>query len=205
MKLYTLGGYNEVGMNMTAVEVNDEIVIFDMGYNMEKVVESRGEMEEMNPAKTIEIGAVPNDRVLLKHKKKVMAIVVGHGHLDHCGAVPKLADSYNCPIIGSPYTINIIKRLIQRDKTRVRNNLVELSAGSVMSITPTLELEFIHITHSIPDTVICSLNTLEGKIVYANDFKLDDEPTFGKEPDYKRIKRLSSEKVKVFIPDTNSI
>ena len=205
MKVYCIGGYNEVGKNMTAVEVDNEIVIFDMGYNMEKVVEYGEEIDGLGLSEIMDIGAIPNDKILLKSRKKVKAIVLNHGHLDHCGAIPKLANAYNCPIIAPPYACDIIRKLLKDSKTKIRNKIIELPAGKTISISPKMELEFVHITHSIPDTVVSVLNTVEGKIVYANDFKLDEEPTLGKKPDYKRLKEIGSEKVKLLITDTTRI
>lgn len=88
MKVYTLGGYEEVGKNMTAVEVNGEVVIFDMGYDMESVVSAEGHVDEMTTNQSLDIGAVPEDEPVLD--KNVVGIVIGHGHLDHVGGIPSL-------------------------------------------------------------------------------------------------------------------
>lgn len=205
MKVYTLGGFNEVGKNMVAVEVDNEIVIFDMGYQMEEVVEHEGEVEELTTTETIEIEAIPKDKQIMDQKEKVKGIVIGHGHLDHCGAVPKLAGTYDCPIIATPYSMRVIERLIDEDRKDLNNELMEMEAGDTLSLSPKLELEFVNITHSIPGTVVSVLNTKEGKFVYGNDFKLDDEPTLGEKPDYKRFRELGNESVKVFTPGTTRI
>jgi len=203
--MYCIGGYSEVGKNMTAIEVNNEIVIFDMGYNMEKVVELNEEMDNLSLPEIIISGAIPDDAIIQKQKKKVKAIVINHGHLDHCGAVSFLAHNYNCPIIAPPYACDIIRKMNKDSKKPIKNKIIELSAGKSIKISEKLELEFVHITHSIPDTVLSVLNTTEGKVVYANDFKLDEEPTLGKKPDYKRFKELGTENIKLYIPDTTRI
>ncbi len=203
MKVYTIGGYNEVGKNMTAVEVNGEVVIFDMGYAMDKLItlESSEKEENFNAGLLIDAGVIPNDRQL--RGKNVVGIVINHGHLDHCGAVPFLAEKYNCPIIATPYTLEVIKNLLNDfGKGYLERNLRPLNPGETMDLGKNMQLEFVHITHSIPQTVLSVLHTKEGTVVYANDYKLDDDPTLGKKPDYRRIKQLGKQGVKLLISET---
>ncbi|MCJ7429565.1 MAG: MBL fold metallo-hydrolase, partial [Candidatus Nanohaloarchaeota archaeon QJJ-5] len=75
---------------MTAVETHGDIVLLDMGYDMETVVESEKEIEELTTTATIEAGAIPDDSSIHDKREDVEAIIIGHGHLDHVGAVPKL-------------------------------------------------------------------------------------------------------------------
>ena len=87
MRIHTIGGYNEVGKNMTAVEVGDDIVVFDTGLHLPPIVEleERERNSIMNEKKLKRLGAVPNDTVLEKQnlRKKVRAIIPSHAHLDH--------------------------------------------------------------------------------------------------------------------------
>lgn len=205
MKIYTLGGYEKVGSNMTAVEVDDQIVIFDMGLDIEKVIEYDGEVEGLNTKEIIDIGAVADDQKILKKKEKVKGIVVNHGHLDHTGGIPKLVGKYDCPIIGTGYTLEIIKRLIKQDKRDINNDLIQLNPGNTLSLDAGLELEFINITHSIPGAVISVLNTVEGKIAYALDSKLDENPTLGQKPNFERLEKLRDENLKVLIGDSTRV
>jgi len=190
---------------MTAIEVNDQLVIMDMGYDMETVVEHDEEVEEMTTTATIEAGATPDDSQIHDRKDDVKAIVVGHGHLDHVGAVPKLASSYDCPIIATPYTMSILRRMIDEDRKTVNNELIEMKAGNTYQISEDITLEFVHITHSIPQTVLTVLHTPEGTVVYSLDFRLDDEPLLGDPPDYDRIEELGEEGVEVFIGDSTRV
>ncbi len=200
MKVYAIGGYNEVGKNMTAVEVDGEVVIFDMGYSMEKIVAMEDEEREASTSTMIEMGAIPDDSVL--KGKKVVGIVVNHGHLDHCGAIPKLAEKYGCKIYATPYTHEVIKKLLDDEgKGYMRSLLYPMEAGETVELSQNIQLEFVHITHSIPQTVLSVLHTKEGAVVYANDYKLDDEPTLEKKPDYRRIKALGKEGVKLLISE----
>ncbi|PKM92124.1 MAG: hypothetical protein CVU81_02165, partial [Euryarchaeota archaeon HGW-Euryarchaeota-1] len=118
MEIYAIGGYNEVGRNMSAVSVGDDIVVLDMGINITPLAENGDlKVENLAAEELYDLAIVPDDRVV-KDKKKVVAIVLSHGHLDHIGAVFALAEQYNCPIIGTPYTLEILRKIIKGDSER---------------------------------------------------------------------------------------
>ena len=203
MKVYTLGGYEEVGMNMTAVEVDGQVVIFDMGYNMDEVVSAEGQVDEMTTNQSLEIGAVPKDEKLLD--KNVVAIVIVHGHLDHVGGIPKLAGSHDAPIYCTPYTKHIVERMIDNDRKNLNNDVVEVEKDDEIQITDKLSLEFAHVNHSIPDTSLSLLNTPEGYVVYGNDMKIDQSPAIEETTDIERLKKAGRQGVKVMIPGTTRV
>jgi len=203
MKVYTLGGYEEVGMNMTAVEVDGEVVIFDMGYNMENVINAEGHVDEMTTNQSLDIGAVPEDEPVLD--KNVVAIVIGHGHLDHVGGIPKLAGSHDCPIYCTPYTAEIVNRMIDDDRKNLNNQVITLEKGEEMELTGKLSLEFAHVNHSIPDATLSLLNTPEGYVVYGNDMKIDQSPVIEETTDVDRLKEAGEEGVKAMIPGTTRV
>lgn len=201
MKIYTLSGYEKVGGNMTAVETNGKIVIFDMGADIERVVSQGVRLERMKTIEAIESGIVPNDSKIKRRRKDVVAIVVGHGHQDHCRGIPKLAGAYDCPIITAPYTADIIKRFTENDREHVKNRIIKMKPGETFQISNDCELEFVDVTHSIPHGVFSVLRTEEGLIVYSLDFKLDENPTLGEPIDYDKIKTLGEEGIKAYIAD----
>ena len=206
IEVYSVGGYEEVGRNCTAVAYGDEMVIFDLGFNMERVValgdEEHVNIQQMSVQSLRDIDAIPDDSVLQGKKKKVVGIVSNHGHLDHIGAIPKMAGRYKCPIVGTPYTIELIDHLDRESKAKLQNQLLVMNAGETIELSKNLTLEFVNMTHSIPDTVLSVLHTPEGAIVYANDYKLDNFPQLGEMPDYKRIKKLGRQGVKLLIVET---
>ena len=205
MKVYTLGGYEEVGRNMTAVEVDGEVVIFDMGYEMDSVVNSEGEIDQMTTNQTLETGAIPEDEVLYEQNADVKAIVIVHGHLDHVGAIPKLAGAYDCPIYSTPYTAKIIERMIDDDRKNIDNELITLEKGETEDITDSLTLEFAHVNHSIPDATLSLLDTPEGYVVYGNDMKIDQSPVIEETTDVERLKEIGNEGVELMIPGTTRV
>ena len=201
MKIYSIGGYNEVGKNMTAIEVNGEVVICDMGFFMEKIIPLQEETNVVSDELLIKEGAVPDDSVL--HDKKVVAIVASHAHLDHIGAIPVLAERYNCPVIGTPYTIEIIKHLAKdKRKKKLLGQLLPVNTGSSVKVTQNIKIELVHITHSIPQATLIAVHTTEGLVTYLNDYKLDNTPTMGKKPDYARMEQLAKKGIKVHIEES---
>lgn len=106
--MYALGGVNEAGRNMMAFELSeDEIVICDMGLQLSNLVKYNDEVDRMDLNEMIEKAIVADPKILLEKKDKVKAIIVSHAHLDHVGAVQYMAQLFNCPIYGTPFTIEV--------------------------------------------------------------------------------------------------
>ncbi|MDD2654755.1 MAG: MBL fold metallo-hydrolase, partial [Candidatus Omnitrophica bacterium] len=149
VEIWPIGGYSECGRNMTAVKVGDEFVILDIGLNMEKVAESDLEIHLLSPKELKLAGALPDDSMLKPFAKQVKAIVVGHAHLDHVGAVPKMAyKTYDCPVIGTPFTIQVLRNLIREEKYKPDNRLISMNNGSTFKVSENITVEFVKMTHS---------------------------------------------------------
>jgi ribonuclease J len=194
MNIYALGGYEEVGKNMTAVEVGEEVIIIDMGLRIDRMmIHEDTDVHSLQEQELRKIGAVPDDRLL--DGKNVVGIVLSHGHLDHIGAVSKMAAKYDCPIVGRPFTANIVRSLMRDDEQPDRNVITVEEEG----ILGDFRFEFINVTHSIPDSSLVALYTREGDILYANDYKLDPNPPLGEKTDFRKLKGLNP---KVFIVES---
>ena len=195
IKIMPIGGYNEFGRNMTAVNVDDSVVIFDMGLDVEKYVSLSGndDAPKLGRNSLIIEKVIPDDSIISAWKKNVKAIVIGHGHLDHIGAVPFLEKSYEAPIICTAYTGEVLKTLVREDGHTLKNKIVVIGQNESYQLSKDLTIEFVNMTHSIPDTVMATLRTKYGTVVYANDFKLDENPTLGKRPNYAKIEKISGE------------
>jgi ribonuclease J len=207
IEIVAVGGYDEMGRNMTAVRCGKEIVIFDMGLRLDQImIHEDADIENMHSLDLIQMKAIPDDTMMNTVEGTVKAIVCAHGHLDHIGAIPKLAHRYNAPIIASPYTTELIRQQIAGEqKFGVNNKLFALKAGQRYTISPHLILEFVRMQHSIIDTVVPVLHTPHGAVVYVNDFKLDRTPVIGEPPDFARLRQLGKEGVLAVIVESTNI
>ena len=211
IEIRPVGGYSDFGRNMTCVRVGKEAVILDMGIRLDRVLlDEENVFDEMHPVDLQRLGAIPDDTVLKDLGAKVVAIVIGHAHLDHVGAVSKLAGHYkDAPIYGTPYTIRFIEdqtttRQGGKPQRTIPNELIEMEAGGLARISKNIELEFVHTTHSIVQTVFPVLHTDAGAIVYAVDYKFDNTPVVGHKPDYKRLRQLATEGVAACIVESTN-
>ena len=207
MKIHGIGGYNEVGKNMSVIELNEDVFLFDCGLYFPPILELE-ETERVYTEKRLRaIGAVPSDYILdsLGLRNKVRAILPSHAHLDHIGALPFLAHRYHADIIGTPFTIEVLKTLFENEKTIPKNKLKVVQPNSFCYIqgkNKKYKVDFVNITHSTLQTSMLALHTDEGIVLYANDFKFDNNPVLGKKPNYEKLREIAKEGVKALIVDS---
>lgn len=207
MRIFTIGGYSEVGKNMTAVEIDEDVIIFDCGLHLPPIVELEERENIMRESKLRNIGAVPEDTALdkLGLRSKVRAILVSHAHLDHVGAVPYLASRYKAPVVGTPFTVAVLDTLLQDEDNHIPNNIRAVHPNSSITIkgkSASYKVDFINITHSTIQAAMIALHTREGIVLYANDFKFDDSPQLGQKPNYEKLREIAKEGVKVLIVES---
>ncbi|MBI5804312.1 RNase J family beta-CASP ribonuclease [Candidatus Pacearchaeota archaeon] len=206
MKIHAIGGYDEVGKNMTALEIGEDVILFDSGLFLPAIVGVE-EREKIPTEKGMRaLGALPDDTYLdrIGLRKKVRAILVSHAHLDHVGAIPYNAQRYDANVFGTPFTMEVLKILMKDNNQRIRNKIIPIKIGSSYTIrgkSENYKIEFVNITHSTIQSSIVAVHTKEGVVLYANDYKLDNSPTFGDKPDYKRLRELANKGVKALIVD----
>jgi ribonuclease J len=196
IEIIGVGGYNEVGKNMTVVRVGDEAVIIDCGFYLPSLVdfeEGGGDRKNLTPKGLQKIGAIPDDSMIKSMNLKVKAIVSSHCHLDHIGAIPYLENQYNAPIIGTPYTMEVLRNLAYDEKIKLKNKLLPTKPGKIIEVSKNIQIELINMTHSTLEAATIAIHTPKGVILYTNDFKLDNHPVLGKKPDYARLRKLGSE------------
>ncbi len=203
IEVIAVGGYEEVGKQMTAVRVGEDVIIFDMGIDLSKILlHDNVETEKMHSLDLIEMGGIPDDRVMSDVEGDVKAIIPTHGHLDHIGAISKLAHRYDAPIIATPFTAELVKEQVQSEqKFGFDNSIRSMEAGEVIQINDDVTIEFINVQHSIPGAIIPAVHTPEGAIVYGLDMKIDHTPVIGDPIDVDRLKELGEEGVLAFIPE----
>ncbi len=198
IKFHAIGGYNEVGKNMSALQIGKDVFIMDCGLFLPPVVE----LEEKHTASKLRaVNALPDDSVISKLKKDVKGFFVTHAHLDHVGALPYVAPAYKAPIYGTPFTIEVLNTILRDNQMKMRNMRKAVQPNSSVKVGKT-KVEFVNITHSTLQTSLIVFHTDKGAVIYANDFKFDNTPIVGKKPNYKRLKEIASEGVLALIVDS---
>jgi len=206
MEVCTIGGFEEVGKNMTAVKFGEDVFILDAGVYLPALIELTEEeqREKISIDKLRKIGALPNDLVLdkLKWKDKVRAIIISHAHLDHVGAIPYIANRYpTAPIYATPFTMAVLDNILEDEKIRLRNPRKVIQPDSTISIkgkSETYKVDFVHTTHSTIQCVFPAIHSKEGSFFYALDFKFDNFPTLENPPNYKKLRALAKKRNKGF-------
>lgn len=203
IEIIPVGGFSEIGRNCTIVKWNDEAVMLDFGLEMEnyiKINEDEDVPQRTPQGTLIRSEAVPDLNSVADELKYVKALCISHAHLDHVGAVPFFTNKLKMPIHGTRFTIEVLKALLQDKNKKIDADLHVHPENCKFDVSDNLKVEFIHVTHSTPHTVIVVVHTPDGKVVYANDFKLDNAPVLGKKPNYEAMKKLKN--VKALIMDS---
>ncbi|MBW2997335.1 RNase J family beta-CASP ribonuclease [Candidatus Woesearchaeota archaeon] len=209
IEICTVGGYNEVGKNMTAIKVDDEVVIIDMGLHLDPYIKYTNDEDltkEINAKILTKIGAIPDLEPIRHWRRHVVAVVPTHAHLDHVGAIPYLSNKFDADIICTPFTAEVIKAICNDEKIKLDNDIRILNPNSSVNVSKKIKIEFINITHSTPQTVMALIHTPYGKILYGNDFKFDDHPVIGRKPNYEKLKEIgkSGDVVALIVDSTYS-
>ena len=207
IRVIPIGGFNEVGKNMTAIDLGEDVIILDGGFHLPAIVALQESERVYSEKKFRAIGAIPDDTILdkLGLREKVRAIIPSHAHLDHIGALPYIANRYNAPIIGTPFTIEVLRTLLRDEKIETKNKLISIKPNGFYEVqgkNRKYKVEFINITHSTIHSALLAIHTPGGVVLYSNDFKLDDNPILGQKPNYDKMKEVAKEGVKVLICDS---
>ena len=209
IEVYPIGGYSKVEGNSVLIKVENEAVILDMGLTMDNYVQFQNSNQNSKSNtyydELLKVDAVPDYYSVQEHLSSVKAIIPSHAHLDHVGAIPYGAKFFkNIEILGTPYTIAFLKKEIKNTGfTRYfKNNNISLKTfelNSKYKVSNKITIEFIEVTHSIPDSAILAIHTPYGVVLYAVDYKFDEQPQLGNPPNYKRLKELGKEGAKCLI------
>ena len=212
IELYPVGGYSKVEGNSILVKVDDESVILDMGLTMDNYVQFQNESTSKETTskkffydELLQVDALPDYYSLGKLLNSVKAVVPSHAHLDHVGAVPYGMKFFsNIPVLGTPYTIEFLKHELKstrHDKYFDKNNisLITCELNSTFQLTDKIAIEFVEVTHSVPDSAIIVVHTPYGSIMYAVDYKFDDFPQLGNPPNFERLEDLGNQGISCLI------
>ena len=204
VKLYALGGYEEVGRNMTCLEIGDEAVILDMGVYMDRFVPLQDQIQQCSIKTLILEDVIPDDGPINHLRKKMKAIVLSHAHLDHIGAAFWLSSNYNCPIFTTPYTNKILQQREKNNQVQLKNKIISITPNSSYKISDNIEIEFIHVTHSVIQSSMINIITSEGNVLYSLDYKFDNHPVIGQTTNKQRLRELGKEHMLALIVDSTN-
>ncbi|NLY51902.1 MAG: ribonuclease J [Firmicutes bacterium] len=191
VSLIPLGGVGEIGKNMWVLEYEDDIIVIDAGVMFPE--------EEMLGIDLV----IPDITYLVENKDRVRGIFLSHGHEDHIGAVPYVLQVLNAPIYGTRLTLGLLKGKLEEHGLASTADLREVRAGGSVKVGA-LEVEFIHVNHSIADVVAMAVHTPQGVIVYCSDFKLDQTPIGGRVMDLHRFAELGRDGVLLLMSDSTN-
>jgi ribonuclease J len=191
LEVVPLGGLGEFGMNMLSLTWGETTVVVDAGV--------------MFPdPDLLGVDRVIPDLTYLEEKGGASALVLTHGHEDHIGGVPHLAPHLHGPIYGTPLTLALVEPKLREHGLADAHTLVPVRPRDRITIGP-LTIEFIRVTHSMPDCVALAIHTPLGVIVHTGDFKIDQTPIDGEHFDIHRFAQLGAEGVLALFADSTNI
>ena len=192
VKIIPLGGVGEIGKNITAIEVSDEIIVVDCGIAFPD--------EEMYGVDLI----IPDITYLIQNKDKVKGFFITHGHEDHIGAIPYILKQLDVPIYGTKLALAIIENKLREHDLIETSNLISVDPGSKIDLE-NISVEFIQSTHSIAESCCLAIKTPLGVIFHTGDFKIDLTPIDDKVIDIDRISTIGKEGVILLMADSTNV
>ena len=191
IKIIPLGGLEEIGMNMTAFEYNDGIIVVDCGLSFPS--------DDMLGIDCV----IPDITFLKENIKKVKGFVITHGHEDHIGALPYVLKEINVPIYATKLTMGIIEGKLKEHELlkAVKRKVVKFGQSIHLG---DFRIEFIRTNHSIADAAALAIHTAEGIIVHTGDFKVDYTPVFGDAINLARFSELGKKGVLALMCDSTN-
>lgn len=192
VKVIPLGGLEQIGMNITAFEYEDSIVVVDCGLSFPD--------DEMLGIDLV----IPDVTYLKANLHKIKGFVITHGHEDHIGALPYILKDINVPIYATKLTVGIIENKLKE------HNLLKTTKRKVIKYGQSINLgcfriEFIRSNHSIADAAALAIFTPAGIIVHTGDFKVDFTPVFGETIDLQRLGELGKKGVLALMCDSTNV
>lgn len=190
--LIPLGGMGEIGKNMMAVRYGDKILVIDSGLMFPE--------EELLGIDVV----IPDITFLLENREQVLGIVLTHGHEDHIGALPYVLKQLNVPVYGTRLTLGLLSGKLKEQGIEKSTRLVTVKPRDTVQIGP-FRVEFIKVSHSVPDSVALAVHTPIGTIVHTGDFKIDYTPVDGEIIDFYKFAQLGEKGVLVLMSDSTNV
>jgi ribonuclease J len=190
LELIPLGGLGEFGMNMMVVACGDTAILVDAGVMFPD--------PELLGVDLI----IPDLRQLQQYK--LAALVLTHGHEDHIGAVPHVLPYFDGPVYGTALTLAFVESKLDENDGASKARLRRVRPRERVKVGA-FTLEFLRVTHSMPDCVAVAIETPRGVVIHTGDFKIDQTPLDGEHVDFHRLAELGSAGVLALLADSTNI
>ena len=191
LRIIPLGGLEQIGMNITAFEYANEIIVVDCGLAFPE--------DDMLGIDLV----IPDVSYLTEHADKVKAFVITHGHEDHIGALPYILREVNVPVYATSLTTALIEGKLREHEMQDNTELHVVKYGDHVRFG-SFDVEFIRTNHSIADACALAIKSPVGTIVHTGDFKVDYTPVFGEAIDLQRFAELGKEGVLALLCDSTN-
>ena len=191
LKVIPLGGLEQIGMNITAFEYEDSIVVVDCGLAFPE--------DDMLGIDLV----IPDVTYLKENISKVKGFVITHGHEDHIGALPYVLKEVNVPIYSTKLTLGLITNKLKEHNLVRSTKLKEVKHGQVINLGE-FSIEFIKTNHSIQDASALAIYSPAGIVVHTGDFKVDYTPVFGDAIDLQRFAEIGKKGVLALMCDSTN-
>ncbi len=192
LKIIPLGGLNEIGKNITALEYGNDIIVIDCGLGFPD--------DDMFGVDLV----IPDVTYLTKHRSKVRGIFLTHGHEDHIGALPYVLRQLNVPVHATRLTAGLVELKLAEHNLLDKVKLITHEAGEVVK-AGCFHVELIHVNHSIADAVAFAIRTPVGTVLMTGDFKIDPTPAEGGMIDLTRLGELGNEGILALLCDSTNV
>ena len=192
LKIIPLGGLDEIGKNMTVYECGGEIIVVDCGMAFPG--------DDMYGIDSV----IPDVSYLVQNRARIRGLFITHGHEDHIGAIPYVLKQVNMPIFCTPFTAGLIKLKLEEHGLVKSTKLTTVDPGTTVRAGK-FQVEFIHVNHSIANSVAFAIHTKLGTVVHTGDFKIDSTPIDGNIIDLARFGELGKEGVLALLADSTNV
>ena len=186
-----LGGLEQIGLNMTVFEYEDEIIIVDCGLSFPT--------EDMLGIDLV----IPDVTYLKQNREKIKGFFITHGHEDHIGALPYILKEVNAPIFATLLTMGLIEHKLKEHKFEESIDRVIVDFGCVVKVGK-MQVEFVKTNHSIVDAAALAIYSPAGVVVHTGDFKVDYTPVYGDAIDLQRFAELGKKGVLALLCDSTN-
>jgi len=187
-----LGGLGEFGLNMMAISCGETTILIDAGAMFPDA--------DLPGVDLI----IPDLTYLESRRGQVKALILTHGHEDHIGAVPYVLPHVDGPLYGTPLALALVQPKLEEHDVEHAPGMLPIKPGDTVAIGP-FNLEFVRVTHSIPDCVAVAIRTPQGILLHTGDFKIDQTPLDGDAFDLPRFAQLGAEGVALLMCDSTNV